>query len=266
VTLNGNLKFDDSFTATPGAITWGASGANQWTIAGGERTITVNTAAGGYGVTINQSIGQDATGRGLVKAGNGKLTLTATNTYTGNTTVQAGTLSLSKTSLADWANVFLASGSTLNLNFAASTPDVINALSIDGMFQSTGTWGAIGSTAAHQTALITGTGLLQVTPSVLPLPGDFNNDGKVDTGDYLTWRKANGTNTALPNDNGLGTPIGQAHLNLWRQHFGNTPGAGSSGGLAGGMIPEPTTISLTVLGIAALFAIRPRRVPQREPR
>ena len=58
-----------------------------------------------------------------------------------------------------------------------------------------------------------------------PIPGDFNNDGKVDNGDYLTWRKANGTNNALPNDNGLGTPIGQAHFDLWRQRFGNTPGA-----------------------------------------
>jgi fibronectin-binding autotransporter adhesin len=265
VTLGGNLKFDDSFTASPGSITWGASGANQWTIAGGERTITVNTAAGGYSVTINQPIGQDAAGRGLVKAGNGKLTLTAANTYTGNTTVLAGTLSLGKTSLADSANVFLTTGSTLNLTFAAGTPDVINALSIDGVFQSTGTWGAIGSSAAHQTALITGTGLLQVTQLILPLAGDFNNDGKVDAADYLTWRKANGTSNPLPNDNGLGTPIGQAHLSLWRQHFGNTPGAGSGNGLGGNAAPEPASLLLLCLGIAALPATRAvcdRRCPR----
>jgi len=41
-------------------------------------------------------------------------------------------------------------------------------------------------------------------------------------GDYVTWRKNNGTNKALANDNGLGTPIGQSHYDLWRANFGNS--------------------------------------------
>ncbi len=261
VTLNGDVTFDDSFSATPGPITWGTSGANQWTIAGsGYRTITISTAAGGYGVTINQPVGQDAAGRGLVKSGNGTLTLTAANTYTGNTTVLAGVLSLANPSLADWADVRFASAGKLNLTFPADTPDIINGIYIDGIAQAFGTWGAIGSGATHQSALITGTGLLQVTPYVLPMSGDFNNDGKIDNGDYITWRKASGTNNALPNDNGLGTPIGLVHLNLWRQRFGMTPGAGSSGGgLGGGAIPEPATIALVCFGFAVLLQLRARR-------
>ena len=64
-----------------------------------------------------------------------------------------------------------------------------------------------------------------VFPPTLPgLPGDFNSDGKVNAGDYVTCAKTAAPTTALANDNGLGTPIGPDHYNLWRQNFGNPPG------------------------------------------
>ena len=59
------------------------------------------------------------------------------------------------------------------------------------------------------------------------LAGDFNEDNKVDAADYVVWRKNDGTNNGLPNDNGLGTPIGVAHFNLWRANFGEMAGSGS---------------------------------------
>lgn len=84
---------------------------------------------------------------------------------------------------------------------------------------------------------------LQVTPVEFGIPGDFNSDGKVDAGDYVTWRKNDGTNNALANDNGLGIPVGTAHYDLWRANFGNPPGSGS--GLGGaGAVPEPTAFVL----------------------
>ena len=260
VTLSGNVTFNDSFT-TPGAIT-GRSGANKWTITGGDRTITVNTASGTYGVTINQVIGEDALGRSLIKAGNGNLTLNAANTYSGNTIVQGGQLKLGTPSLFDAADVVLAAGTVINLNFSASTPDTVNAFYIDGVKLADGIWGAVGPIAPYQTASITGTGFLNVIPYVppisgQPLPGDFNNDGKVDAGDYMTWRKANGTSNALLNDNGLGTPIGQAHLDLWRQQFGNATAPG--GGLGGGTIPEPNTLMLMLFGAFAMLTSQVRR-------
>jgi autotransporter-associated beta strand protein len=89
---------------------------------------------------------------------------------------------------------------------------------------------------------------LQVTAIAVSLLGDFNSDGKVDAGDYVTWRKNNGTNNALPNDNGLGTPVGTAHYDLWRANFGNPPASGS--GRATGavvVVPEPATILLICL-------------------
>jgi len=118
VTLGGDIAFDDSFLSNPGKITWGSSGANKWTLTGGNRTITVGTSSGGYGVTIDQVIAQDGVERALVKAGNGTLTLTAANFYTGYTEVLGGTLTITKPYLADWAGVMLGSGATLNLNFA----------------------------------------------------------------------------------------------------------------------------------------------------
>jgi hypothetical protein len=63
--------------------------------------------------------------------------------------------------------------------------------------------------------------LIQSTNAVPPV-GDFNVNNSVDAADYVVWRKNfNGTN-ALPNDNGLGTPIGSAHYTLWRSNFGNS--------------------------------------------
>ena len=99
----------------------------------------------------------------LTKVGAGTLTLTRAhmNTYTGDTTVEAGTLSIDAAYLADTADVILTADATLNLDFVGT--DTINALFIAGDAQVPGTWGAVGSGAANETTLITGTGLLQVT-------------------------------------------------------------------------------------------------------
>jgi hypothetical protein len=91
------------------------------------------------------------------------------------------------------------------------------------------------------------------------LPGDFNSDGKVDAGDYATWRKNGEPNTAgtgaLPNDSGAADQ--NARFSLWRVNFGNPPGAGSGSGLDGGdAVPEPSTCVLLVAALAAMAARR----------
>jgi len=83
------------------------------------------------------------------------------------------------------------------------------------------------------------------------LLGDFNSDGKVDAGDYATWRKNEVANAPLANDNGVGNQA--ARFSLWRANFGKPPGAGS--GLDGGSVPEPASALLFVLGLAA-FSLR----------
>jgi autotransporter-associated beta strand protein len=233
-------------------MTWNTSGTNKWTITGGNRTVSVNTAAGGYGVTINQVIGQETAGRGLIKSGNGTLTLSGVNTYSGDTTINGGTLSISNGYLANGANVYLSSGSTFNLNFF--TTDTIGSLFIDGVSQATGSWGSLFSTASHITSLLTGPGVLLVSTYV-SLPGDFNNNGKVDAADYVSCRKNFGSMSALPNDNGLGTPIGPSHYDLWRANFG-TSASGSASGFQANPVPEPGAYTLVIIEFLATASRR----------
>jgi hypothetical protein len=96
---------------------------------------------------------------------------------------------------------------------------------------------------------------VRVGRDVVGLPGDFNEDGKVDTADYADWRKNNGTSNPLPNDGGLGTPITSAHYDLWLANYGQPPGGG-----AGSAIPEPAGgLLLAIGGLAWYVATRERR-------
>lgn len=72
-------------------------------------------------------------------------------------------------------------------------------------------------------------------------PGDFNFDGLVDAGDYVVWRKSNGT---------------QAGYNQWRTHFGQNTGSGS---LFGSTVPESSTLVLLGIGTIRLFGYRKAR-------
>ena len=108
--------------------------------------------------------------------------------------------------------MYLATGSLFNLNFAAT--DTIRSLFIDGLGQATGT---VAAQAPHGvfTSLISGTGILNVTIAT-SLTGDYNNDGKVDAGDYVTLRK---------NPAAFGGPAGYT---AWRANFGNGAGSGNT--------------------------------------
>ena len=88
------------------------------------------------------------------------------------------------------------------------------------------------------------------TVVVGPLVGDFNSDGKVDAGDYVTWRKNEVANATLPNDDGATDQAGR--YTLWRANYGNPPGAGSGSGLGGANVPEPSSMVLVLAGLAAL--------------
>ena len=95
----------------------------------------------------------------LTKQGNGKLTLSAFHSYTGDTIVSAGTLSLSQDYLDNTSEVVIASGATLELTH--NQADVVESLMIDGAAV-TGEWGAVGSGAQNESASLTGSGRLRV--------------------------------------------------------------------------------------------------------
>lgn len=112
VNLSGDFGADDSLfnSSAPGQILFNGGSTINGTA--GDRTITVNgTANLGFG----GAIGQDVAGRGIIKNGTGTLALTAVNTYSGNTKINAGTVNLNGTStLGDGTGNLILNGGTLN--------------------------------------------------------------------------------------------------------------------------------------------------------
>jgi autotransporter-associated beta strand protein len=242
-TAGGNATFDlNGFNQTVGGIALTGTSTPVSMLAG---TITNSAGGAAKNFTVNNDTPRTYAGAisgnlNLVKDGALDLTLTGAKTYAGDTKVLGGTLSINNAYLADAADVYLATGALFNLNFTGS--DTIRSLFIDGVGQVTGTWGGTGSGAAHITPLLTGTGLLDVTTAAAGLPGDYNNDGKVDAADYVMWRK---------NPAGFGgNPAG---YNTWRANFGKPPGAGS--GLGGSAVPEPTTLLLTLVMVGSMLVV-----------
>jgi hypothetical protein len=88
------------------------------------------------------------------------------------------------------------------------------------------------------------------TPAV---PGDYNNDGSVNTADYTVWRDHLGSDFQLNNE-GAGQTEGQVTIedyNFWKTQFvASGGGAGSIG------VPEPCTLLLLMAGGLGLSARR----------
>ena len=214
-TGNGTYNLVGGTLQTPAIA--GSSGASTFNFNGGtlraaaastsfvSGLTTANVQAGGanidtngYNVTISQQLVHDTTSGapaldgGLKKLGVGILTLAAANTYTGPTTVSAGTLAISVNGGLGKGNVSIAAGATLSLGTAvtaahnastgttltlASTTtslvnlagtglqDTVAALIINGVMEPDGTYGAPDSGATYTNiADFTGTGILSVVP------------------------------------------------------------------------------------------------------
>jgi hypothetical protein len=87
-----------------------------------------------------------------------------------------------------------------------------------------------------------------ILPPTRTLQGDFNQDGNVDSLDYLVWRNTLGqSGTNLVADGNGNTVVDAGDLDVWRAHFGmSVTGAG-----AGAAVPEAGAIGLL---ICAAFA------------
>jgi autotransporter-associated beta strand protein len=144
------------------------------------RSFNVLDGASDADVNINVPITNGA----LTKIGPGTLALNGNNTYVGDTRIQAGILRMGLPKLADAADVYITTGATLNLNWTGN-PDTVHGLYFDGVSQTPGIWGPVGSGAQFTSALLTGTGKLNVTP-VLPPPGTILDSFEVDEG-HFSW-------------------------------------------------------------------------------
>lgn len=95
-------------------------------------------------------------GGAITKSGTGTLVLSGANSYTGDTTVGAGTLRLGVASLADNSTVSIAADAKIDLAFSGS--DTVRQLFINGVQQPRGIW-----TAARDGVHFAGSGSLVVT-------------------------------------------------------------------------------------------------------
>ena len=110
------------------------------------------------GYTITEDTTALITGNGgLTANGPGRLILNGTNTYTGNTTVSAGTLELALPTLFWRSTVTVSNAAVLQLDFAGT--DQVAALIINGTSKAPGVY-----SATTDPAYITGTGSITVVP------------------------------------------------------------------------------------------------------
>ena len=160
------LVFGDGNVDGPGYMTIGGlSGSGSFVLA---NTILFTGGAGysnGAPVALTVGFNNSSTtysgvmsGAGsLIKVGSGTLTLSGANTYTGNTTVRAGTLELAQPTLALGCTVAISNSAVLQLNFAATNR--VSALVLNGVNQPVGVYNS-----TTGSPYITGTGSLLVQP------------------------------------------------------------------------------------------------------
>jgi fibronectin-binding autotransporter adhesin len=166
---------------------------------------TVTLFGGGYtsAATLGTATIAANVSGGLTKQNTGTLTLSGANTYTGNTTVNGGTLEIVQPVIPTYSTVTVAGGAVLQLDFAM-TNSVTN-LVLNGTVQVPGVYNSTSGSP-----YITGTGSLLVgIPPAPPLSGLKFTAAPVISGTSLTISATNsgaGTVYLLTSTN-VATPI-----------------------------------------------------------
>lgn len=218
----GILRYTGASSVTTARNVWNDQVSGGFEVTNAAATLTFSSAGGSINKPLTKSgagslvITQPINGAGAtVTVSGGSLTLNGVNTYTGDTSVGNGSLTLANASLADAADVRLGTGGSLNLTFAGN--DVIDEFYIDGVAQAAGTWGSLASAATNKTARITGTGILSVTTG-----------GTGGGSAYDSWASANGLTSA--NNAKSADPDGDGLSNLGEFAFDGSALSGKSSG------------------------------------
>ena len=151
--------------------------------------------------TITGAAPTQNTSGGLTLLGAGVTTLSATNTYTGNTIVGAGTLELVNPVVPAVSTLVISNGAMVQLDFAGTNN--ITGLVLNGVSQPNGVYNATTSAS-----FITGTGSLVVGPTTANNPTSITFTANGNTSltvawpsDHLGWilqEQTNGLNSASP--------------------------------------------------------------------
>jgi hypothetical protein len=96
-----------------------------------------------------------------------------------------------------------------------------------------------------------------VTYGTISIPGDFNNNGVVNSADLTVWRGAFGTGPGADADSD-GDSDGNDFL-IWQRNLG----VGSPATAVAGVVPEPASLALAANLLLAIMVSRPR-IPRRQ--
>ena len=207
--FEGDASHSSTFNFNGGTLVTRAGSTLGATFMQGIDTVNVRNGGAifntnGVDTTVGQALAHSAIGGdnaidgGLTKDGPGTLSLTGTNTYTGITKVNAGTLAVNGSSINN-SNRLTIDGGQVQLTGA----ETVGTLFFGATQQAAGTWGSSSSSAVApfiDDTRFTGTGTLIVTSG----PGGSG---------YAAWQSANGTTQAadLDHDND-GVPNGVEHF------------------------------------------------------
>jgi autotransporter-associated beta strand protein len=277
----GNSSLTMNSLAVSGSnngITGGTAGlVFGQTVLAGNLTVTVNNPAGANAGTValgaagGAGVSETGGSRNITKAGAGVLTLRGSSTYSGTTTVNAGTLIVSQA--AAWGPALNGPGATtinapgkLVFDYTGNVgTDPVTSIrtKLQASYASNFTTGQFRTAgdASH------GLGYLDNGTSNVLLRytyfGDANLDGQVNTADFsalaAAFNSASGTwQTGDFNYDGV---VNAIDFNLLASDFGLTPIPGEplGGQSLGALVPEPASLSLVGLGAMALLGRRRRK-------
>jgi autotransporter-associated beta strand protein len=149
----------------------------------------------------------------FVKDGTAALTFSGLNTYSGDTTIKAGTLSMSQATLSNTAAVRVITGAGATLDLTHGSPDTVAELWIDGVQQPATTYNS------GNASFISGSGSLVVTSGPITDP-------------FAAWAISKGLDGSPGKEAGFGNdPDGDGFENGLEWILGGEPLDGKSGGL-----------------------------------
>ena len=192
VKVFGNGSLDISDHAAPGVAVGSIEGDGYVFLGGKRLTVGGNDASTTLSGHIQDGGIQSDLGGSLVKTGTGTLLFANSNTYSGGTTIDSGTLRASldhalggspqnggyvsigpdaaltldsgatNDYIANAVSLLIVTGSTVNLNFSGN-PDRLRSLILDGVTQPPGLYGGAVSGAPNQLPQFAGTGQILAT-------------------------------------------------------------------------------------------------------
>jgi len=200
----GNVVFGTTTNNNTATLNLNGHNAQINGLTGSANAIVDNTVAGTYVLTVgnnNQTsifggVIKNTTGKvALTKTGSGSVTLSGANSYSGNTTVSGGTLSITQATLATNSTVTVAGGAFLNLGFSSVT-NTVAGLVTNGVSAGPGVYNS-----TTGSPFITGAGSLLVPSTMASNPTNITASVSGNTltlswpADHLGWILQSQTNS-----------------------------------------------------------------------